>query len=354
MVGMVVGEEDTCPDLIVPTLREIRDAIRDPTSCTARIRNDETVNQLLRQHGEVVASLLAQTESLQKAATAVAEVQNGHKQLILALRSELETEKQAKRAQRRTLQDLRSQLHVLKEENKAWQEAAGREKSEMRAGLRRLDEAVKEMEVDLKGTSERTGSLGEVIRQLQGSIQGLQRTVTRHSSTLRKVRKGAASRLTPEDPAETTTSPAALPLHPPPEGTVMVDCPHPYSRIGQGCFGVHSSNQHTWEEARQHCRDTGGDLAHPSDLYDIILFLDNSFPGAWGFWVGATLDDDDSWHWVSGVPLEPPPDFWGRGEPGEALAEEERCLFLHGWWRFRAGAGQCEEKKYFLCEMKMG
>ena len=69
--------------------------------------------------------------------------------------------------------------------------------------------------------------------------------------------------------------------------------------------------------------------------------------------MGATLDDDGSWHWVSGVPLEPQTDFWGRGQPGEALADGEKCLFLHGWWRFRAGADPCEEKKHFVCEMKI-
>nr|XP_053634322.1 CD209 antigen-like [Cherax quadricarinatus] len=312
----------SCSYQISNILREIKDVL---TSTSGRCSSDgerderlvgierETVSQAVRQHGEVVRSLLAQTESLKKAVTSVAEVQSAHKQLLIALRTELESEKQTKRTQRRTIQDLRSEIHTLREESKNWQEHLRRMESEMKAGLQKTELAAQEATIEVKGASDRANSLGKVVNDKTEHVTGEE-----------------------------------------------VDCPHPYTRIGLGCFAVHSTQRLSWEQARQHCRGIDGDLANPDDIYDVVLFLDDSFPesvystsGGWGFWIGATLDNTGTWQWVSGLPVRTQVDFWGRGEPGDAQENDEGCLFLHGWWRFRAGADPCTSEKYFICERKV-
>ncbi|XP_071546501.1 uncharacterized protein [Panulirus ornatus] len=370
VVGVLVGpgnsilydEDLTCPGQLASILREIRDLLAsDDDHCSGRgasgmfgVQSD-VVMQALRQHGEVVGSLLAQTESLKQAITSVAEVQTGQQQLLLALKTELEMEKHAKRTQRRTIQDLRSELHTLREESKAWQEHLRRMEAEVKANLQKSEQSAQEVDVEVKEASERTNSLGKVIRRVQRTLQGLERTVNRHTVSLTSMRRRRG-----RDPQSPTHKlPSILTTETPQTGD-GTECPYPFIRIGLGCFTIHSTERYSWEQARQHCRDIEGDLANPIDLYDVVLFLDDSFPesvysasGGWGFWIGASLDDDGTWHWVSGVPMETQVDFWGRGEPGEALDNDERCLFLHGWWRFRAGADPCTTEKYFICEKKI-
>lgn len=354
-------------DEFAAALREISEAITSTSRTCSRAGGPreksvfgvetELITQTLRQNSDAVSSLLAQTESLKLAMTSVAEVQSAQQQMVAALRSELESEKMGKRNLRRTVHDLRSELHTVKEESKAWREHLGRLESEIKAGLQKSELAAQEATIEVKSTGERVNSLGEVIRQVQGSLQGLEKTVSRHTSNLIALRKAKGKGARPSektDRSEETSVDSSLER--PDENP---HCPHPYTRIGLGCFTVHSTQRYTWERARQHCEEFNGDLANPYDLYDIVLFLDETFPesvystsGSWGFWVGATLKDDKKWYWVSGVPVEVQVDFWGRGEPGDPLENDERCLFLHSWWRFRAGADSCDSQKYFICEQK--
>ncbi|XP_069943701.1 CD209 antigen isoform X2 [Cherax quadricarinatus] len=347
----------SCSYQISNILREIKDVL---TSTSGRCSSDgerderlvgierETVSQAVRQHGEVVRSLLAQTESLKKAVTSVAEVQSAHKQLLIALRTELESEKQTKRTQRRTIQDLRSEIHTLREESKNWQEHLRRMESEMKAGLQKTELAAQEATIEVKGASDRANSLGRVIRRVQRSMHSLEKIVTQHTTRLAALTARGRGRRPPPQHSLPT-----LPSTEMPQTGEEVDCPHPYTRIGLGCFAVHSTQRLSWEQARQHCRGIDGDLANPDDIYDVVLFLDDSFPGGWGFWIGATLDNTGTWQWVSGLPVRTQVDFWGRGEPGDAQENDEGCLFLHGWWRFRAGADPCTSEKYFICERKV-
>ncbi|XP_064113310.1 oxidized low-density lipoprotein receptor 1-like isoform X3 [Macrobrachium nipponense] len=347
-------------DELAAALREISEAITSTARTCSRAEaprgksvfgvETELITQTLRQNSDAVSSLLAQTETLKLAMTSVAEVQSAQQQMVAALRSELESEKMAKRNLRRSVHDLRSELHTVKEESKAWREHLARLESEIKAGLQKSELAAQEATIEVKSTGERVNSLGEVIRQVQGSLQGLEKTVTRHTSNIIALRKTKGKGVRPSEKTDRSEETAVdSSLERPDEN---LHCPHPYTRIGLGCFTIHSTQRYTWERARQHCEEFNGDLANPYDLYDIVLFLDETFPGSWGFWVGATLKDDKKWYWVSGVPVDVQVDFWGRGEPGDPLENDERCLFLHSWWRFRAGADSCDTEKYFICEQK--
>ncbi|XP_042233274.1 C-type lectin domain family 4 member F-like isoform X2 [Homarus americanus] len=349
-----LADDLTCPGELTTVLREIKDVLASADgSCAGNTRRQifgsqtEAMTQVLQQHSEVVRSLLAQTESLKETLTSVTGAQSAQNHLLLALKTELETEKQTKRAQRRTIQDLRMEFHTLREESQTWRNHLRRMEVEVKAGLQKSEVAAQEVTIEVKGATDRTNSLGKVIRSIQRSLQGLEQTVSRHTAGLTTLRRTVGRR--PQLSPDTTSS---SPPTDAPQGKT-VDCPHPYARIGLGCFTVHSTQQLSWQQARDHCRGIDGDLANPFDLYDIVLFLDDSFPGGWGFWIGGTLDTNGTWQWVSGIPVGTQVDFWGRGEPGDALGNDERCLFLHGWWRFRAGADPCTSEKYFICEKKI-
>ncbi|XP_064113308.1 uncharacterized protein LOC135219979 isoform X1 [Macrobrachium nipponense] len=273
-------------DELAAALREISEAITSTARTCSRAEaprgksvfgvETELITQTLRQNSDAVSSLLAQTETLKLAMTSVAEVQSAQQQMVAALRSELESEKMAKRNLRRSVHDLRSELHTVKEESKAWREHLARLESEIKAGLQKSELAAQEATIEVKSTGERVNSLGEVIRQVQGSLQGLEKTVTRHTSNIIALRKTKGKGVRPSEKTDRSEETAVdSSLERPDEN---LHCPHPYTRIGLGCFTIHSTQRYTWERARQHCEEFNGDLANPYDLYDIVLFLDETFP----------------------------------------------------------------------------
>nr|XP_027239591.1 uncharacterized protein LOC113830588 isoform X1 [Penaeus vannamei] len=350
--------EPSCDEGLSGVLREIKDVIsagnkrcRDAARGGMFGEHTEQMLQALRQHGEVVASLQTHTDSLNKALGAVAEVQAGQKFIVAALQAEMESERIARTQQRRTIQDLQTELNRLKEESKVWVDYLNAMETDIKEEIRKTESLAQGMEVEVRSTGERVASLGKVIRRVQSSMQALERVVNRHTRSLVTIRKNKGQ-VEDSEPAEVTIRPQIL--------SENFDCPHPYTKMGVGCFTVHSDVRKTWAEARDDCRDIDGDLANPFDLYDLALFLDETFsasvhsnPGRWGFWIGAQLDDSDTWNWVTGVPVLMQVDFWGRGEPGDALDDDERCMFLHSLWRFRAGADSCSHKKFFVCERKL-
>lgn len=68
---------------------------------------------------QVVESLQTHTDSLNKALGAVAEVQTSQKFIVASLQAEMEAERIARTHQRRTIEDLQTELNRLKEESKA-------------------------------------------------------------------------------------------------------------------------------------------------------------------------------------------------------------------------------------------
>ncbi|XP_042869158.1 oxidized low-density lipoprotein receptor 1-like isoform X2 [Penaeus japonicus] len=349
-----VGAEPSCEGEggLSEVLREIKDAIsagnrrcRDSARGGMFGEHTEQMLQALRQHGEVVESLQTHTDSLNKALGAVAEVQASQKFLVASLQAEMESERIARTQQRRVIEDLQTDLNRLKEESKVWVDHLNTMETDIKHEIKKTEEIAEGMATEVRSTGERVASLGKVIRRVQSSLQALERIVNRHTKTLVNIRKNKGQ-VEQEETAEVTVRPVQIL----PEN---FDCPHPYTKMGTGCFTVHSEVRKTWEEAREDCRNIDGDLANPFDLYDLALFLDETFSGRWGFWIGAELDDSDAWNWISGVPVQMQVDFWGRGEPGDALENEERCMFLHSLWRFRAGADSCSHKKFFVCERKL-
>ncbi|KAK7084919.1 hypothetical protein SK128_015362 [Halocaridina rubra] len=95
---------------------------------------------------------------------------------------------------------------------------------------------------------------GDVIRQVQGSLQGLEKTVTRHSShfvALRRNRGGRVPQQRKHKDNTTVDVDSDSLLERPDED---MNCRHPYTRIGLGCFTIHSTLRYSWERARQHCQ----------------------------------------------------------------------------------------------------
>ncbi|XP_047491478.1 uncharacterized protein LOC125040795 isoform X1 [Penaeus chinensis] len=351
--------EPSCDGGLSEVLREIKEVIsagnrqcRDVARGGMFGEHTEQMLQALRQHGEVVESLKTHTDSLNKALGAVAEVQTNQKFIVASLQAEMETERIARTHQRRTIEDLQTELNRLKEESKVWVDHLNSMESDVKEEIRKTESMAEEMAVEVRSANERVANLGKVIRRVQSSLQALERVVNRHTKSLVTIRKHKGH-VEDSESAEVT-------VRPPQPLSENFDCPHPYTKMGTGCFTVHSDVRKTWEEARDDCKNIDGDLANPFDLFDLALFLDETFsasvhsnPGRWGFWIGAQLDNTDTWNWVTGVPVLMQVDFWGRGEPGDALENDERCMFLHSLWRFRAGADSCSHKKFFVCERKL-
>ncbi|MEX2577526.1 MAG: C-type lectin domain-containing protein [Verrucomicrobiales bacterium] len=71
----------------------------------------------------------------------------------------------------------------------------------------------------------------------------------------------------------------------------------------------------TWEEARERCREAGGDLVWLNSTRDVEVVLDfikevNRVKGHVPIWVGATRDDEGVWHWVNGEEVDA--EFWSN------------------------------------------
>ncbi|XP_040909036.1 hepatic lectin-like [Toxotes jaculatrix] len=155
--------------------------------------------------------------------------------------------------------------------------------------------------------------------------------------------------------------------------TVMPKCPkHPEEIINDPCmkcdrgweqhggkcyyFSTGSSN---WEQSRQFCQRTRGDLVK-IDSREEQIFLANilkekmRYPDDM-FWIGLTdSKEEGKWFWVDGSPLNTSLTFWISGEPDNWKVENrdgEDCVRMGGkrqtlcWWD-----KSCEASQRKICE----
>jgi len=105
----------------------------------------------------------------------------------------------------------------------------------------------------------------------------------------------------------------------------------------------------SWTDARDTCEALGGQLAVIGDADENLLLaeLGDVWIGA-AFWIGLSdRDEEDSWIWVDGAPLDYA--AWSSGEPNDYGGGEDCVQSNYG------GAGvwndlTCGEVEPFICE----
>lgn len=101
-------------------------------------------------------------------------------------------------------------------------------------------------------------------------------------------------------------------------------CPSPFFEVMFECFYIHVHHHLTWWQARDFCRDMGGDLAEPSHPAALIaVILQKYGNGPFHYWLGASdLKQEGNFTWLSGTPVS---SGWRPGQPDDEGGVED-CL----------------------------
>ncbi|XP_042211996.1 type-2 ice-structuring protein-like [Homarus americanus] len=124
------------------------------------------------------------------------------------------------------------------------------------------------------------------------------------------------------------------------------ECPPPFRRVMNECF-FPGKNPLTWDEARQHCRGMGGDLAAPEHLYALKSFFATEMSY---LWIGGTKDIvEDQWRWVTGEALRP--GDWCRGSP-EITVGARDCIYMELDCHPPLRSGSCLGSRKYICQYR--
>ncbi|KAI4896075.1 hypothetical protein NFI96_007119 [Prochilodus magdalenae] len=97
-------------------------------------------------------------------------------------------------------------------------------------------------------------------------------------------------------------------------------------RKNENSFYFFSTEQKTWSESRQDCRERGADLVIINSREE-QMFLINQKKKAW-FWIGLTdVVTEKEWKWVDGQPLMEKENFWNPNEPDDYEGKEDCAIF---------------------------
>ncbi|XP_072526153.1 uncharacterized protein [Salminus brasiliensis] len=120
----------------------------------------------------------------------------------------------------------------------------------------------------------------------------------------------------------------------------------------RGSFYFFSTEQKTWSESRQDCRERGADLVIINSREEQAFLIGLGKES--DFWIGLTDEDIESvWNWVDGQRLTDP--FWRKNEPNDAGGHEDCAIFTptvedgqRTWNDF-----PCSQRKNWVCEFDL-
>ncbi|XP_042869280.1 C-type lectin domain family 6 member A-like isoform X2 [Penaeus japonicus] len=125
-------------------------------------------------------------------------------------------------------------------------------------------------------------------------------------------------------------------------------CPAPFHMLGSECFAFLLEDM-PWEAARRKCLEMGADLAEPSDLTQLRLYVGNRFPrkSSRNFWIGGH-SQNKVWSWLSGEAINER--FWHTNEP----SGNGECLGMFDGWENPLTDFPCENERRAVCERPLG
>uniref|UniRef100_A0A8C7HNL0 CD209 antigen-like protein E n=1 Tax=Oncorhynchus kisutch TaxID=8019 RepID=A0A8C7HNL0_ONCKI len=124
-------------------------------------------------------------------------------------------------------------------------------------------------------------------------------------------------------------------------------CPRGWKKLGSSCYYV-STEEKSWEESRQDCRDRGAHLVVIKSEDDQTFV--NWLCGVKNYvWIGLTDSvTEGTWKWVDDTPLTTK--YWNSKEPNGGRAEN--CVYFYSWssdtgawWDY-----DCSYKYRWICE----
>uniref|UniRef100_A0A671UAB1 C-type lectin domain-containing protein n=1 Tax=Sparus aurata TaxID=8175 RepID=A0A671UAB1_SPAAU len=132
-------------------------------------------------------------------------------------------------------------------------------------------------------------------------------------------------------------------------------CQEGWEQNGPQCY-YFSTDELTWEQAREKCRRDGADLVK-IESEDEQKLRDKMTKTEDRFWIGLTDSvTEGTWLWTDGTPLNESLTFWRKGEPDnrtEENADGEDCVRMGTksgsglkWWFDRS----CKASQKSICE----
>ncbi|XP_017569678.1 macrophage mannose receptor 1-like isoform X2 [Pygocentrus nattereri] len=122
-------------------------------------------------------------------------------------------------------------------------------------------------------------------------------------------------------------------------------------------YKVEKAQRKTWSEARDFCRETGGDLLSLHSTDEIPKYLRTSYPLE--AWIGYSIQDPSvGYTWSDGSASSY--SSWSQGEPSNI--NSEKCVKMHfiamyytNWKEKEQWIGvHCEDREHWYCEIQKG
>ncbi|CAL4080456.1 unnamed protein product, partial [Meganyctiphanes norvegica] len=131
----------------------------------------------------------------------------------------------------------------------------------------------------------------------------------------------------------------------PTESTVIPETDHGnYKRIGTEMFLV-VKQKLSWPDAREHCKQNGGDLAAPDNLELLQNYLKDK-DELHDYWLGGTDEaKEGTWTWLGGASIA---NSWKSSQPSGGRAQN--CLDFRSASNPSLNDYECDEPQYFICE----
>lgn len=126
-----------------------------------------------------------------------------------------------------------------------------------------------------------------------------------------------------------------------------LSCPPPFVMLGSDCYNVILEDL-SWADARNKCLSMGADLAQPSNITELKVYVGHRYPrkGRRNFWIGGVYREK-IWQWLSGDLLEE--GYWHTNEP----SGNGECLALFDGWENPFTDFPCENERRSICKREL-